>query len=48
MEGSGSAVDPPAEHVALMARFDDAFWTAMGAANIHFTVPEMDQLLAGA
>jgi hypothetical protein len=47
-EGAGSAVDPSPEHVAVMARFDDAFWMAMGAANIHFTVPEMDQLLAGA
>jgi hypothetical protein len=48
MEGAGSVVDPSPEHVAVMARFDDAFWTAMGAANIHFTVPEMDQLLTGA
>jgi hypothetical protein len=27
---------------------DDAFWTAMGEMNVRFTIPEMDQLLAGA
>jgi hypothetical protein len=27
---------------------DDAFWTAMGEMNFRFTIPEMDQLLAGA
>jgi hypothetical protein len=32
----------------LEALEDDAFWTAMGEMNFRFTIPEMDQLLAGA
>jgi hypothetical protein len=26
--------------------FDDAFWMAMGANTVRFTIPEMDELLA--
>ena len=48
LENAGSAVDQDPESAAVMARFDDAFWTAMDAANVRFTVPEMEQLLAGA
>jgi hypothetical protein len=45
------AADGPASHsperASVTARFDEAFWTAMGSTNFRFTVPEMDQLLAG-
>jgi hypothetical protein len=34
--------------LAAIARFDDAFWIAMGETNVRFTIPEMDQLLAEA
>ena len=35
------------EQFAAMARFDDACFTAMGEGSVRFTIPEMDQLLAG-
>jgi hypothetical protein len=35
------------EQFVAVARFDDAFVTVMAEGNIRFTIPEMDQLLAG-
>jgi hypothetical protein len=48
LEIAGGVIAQTPECVAAMARFDNAFWTAMSAENLRFTLPEMDQLLAGA
>jgi hypothetical protein len=48
LEITGGLIAQTSECVAAMTRFDDAFWTAMSAANVRFTISEMDQLLAGA
>jgi hypothetical protein len=48
MQKAGNVVEPTAQRLAAIARFDDAFWIAMGQVNVRFTIPEMDQLLTEA
>lgn len=43
---TGGLIAQTSECVAALTRFDDAFWTARSAANVRFTIPEMDHLLA--
>ena len=33
---------------SAIANWEEAFWIAMGEGTVRFTIPEMDQLLAGA
>jgi hypothetical protein len=48
LQKAGRAVEQTPERLGTIARFDGACMTAMGEGNIRFTIPEMDQLLAGA